>query len=446
MKKDNYQEWAQIILDLVGGSENVSSCVNCMTRLRITPKDDSLIKYSELEKLDFVIQVQKVQGVCQVVIGPGKVDHVRKYFDELIGNNSSEDLANEEANNKTKSQKAVAFMQAVMMPAISAIISAALINAILNIIRLFGVDIEGNQILNAFSIFAGVAISSLGVIFAVNTTKYFKGNVYISMLIAIFMVSPSISQVSIGSQQLMPGIGGIFSVMIMGYVVAVVGNKIKKIIPTTLQLLIVPLVTTIITLILLFIIIIPISGLLMKLLMNFFTFVVTGNKLIFVIASMILGAIYPILVLSGLHISVIAVLMPIYMETGHMPLIASAFLGGAAQLGTAYAVYIKEKNDYKIKEVFTAGAPSALLGVIEPLMYGINLPRVKPLIAACIAAGIGGLIVGLSGITMNYAISGLIGAVSFDSVSSMVTYALIWIGTAILGTIICMIIYRPKQK
>lgn len=443
MKKDDYQMWATKILSNVGGTNNVKTCMHCMTRLRITPCDMNLVNFQGLADLDFVIKVQEVQGICQVVIGPGKVNHVYQEFERLTN------PVNDDLNvNKVKiGTKVVNFMQAVMMPAIGAIISVALINALLTICQLFGFDPVNYQILNAFKIFANIATASLSVLFAVNTTKYFKGNTYISMLIAVFLVSPDISQISFGQVELIPGIGGIFSAMLMGLMVATIEKKLKKIIPDAIELLIVPLFTTIVTLLLVFIIIIPVGGFIMKILMDFFTYVVNGNELIFIVASIMLGFTYPLLVLSGLHISIFVILMPIYMETGEMPLIASALLGGAAQLGTATAVYIKERKNQNLTEIFTAGAPSAFLGVIEPLMYGINLPRVKPLIIACICAGIGGLAIGITGLTMNYALAGLIGIFSFDTFNEMILYAGIWIGTTLLALVTCYLLYQvPTQN
>lgn len=448
MKNVSDKQMATEILELLGGKENVLSHTNCMTRLRVTVKDNELVNAEKLESLPYVIKYQLVSGVHQVVIGVGVVNRVRSEFDKLTDSKGTEEVdENIDVREKSIFGRFISMMQATMMPLIGAIIAAALISAVVNIFAIFGITTETNELVNAMKLFSTVGISAIGAMAAFNLAKYLGGNPYLALLFGVFLYSEvSITNVTVFGTNLTTGIGGIIGIFLMTATLCFVEKKITKLIPDSLKLVIVPLVVAIITLIVTLYVIVPISGVLTTFLVKMFNLFVNGSTLVYIIGCIVLAASYPLLVMSGLHMALFIIIMPIFIETGYMPLIAAAFLGGAAQLGTATAVFIKEKNNTQIREIYLAGAPSAILGVIEPLMYGINVPKLKPLIAALIAAGCGGFAIGITGLQMNYGLAGLIGMVSFDTVPQMLTYGAIWIGTSVIGFIICSIIYKSELK
>lgn len=445
MKKD-YKLMAKEILPLLNGKENVASFTNCMTRLRVTIKDESKVDLKGLEKLPYVIQVQVVAGVHQIVLGPGIVQKVAEEFGKLVGHDANEIDDNHQSEEKSLGKSTLKMIQAIVMPAIGGLMALALITAILNVLKLSGVDPTANIYTNSLLVFSTVGMASIGVLFIFNTVKYFKGNVYLGILFGLFLVSPSMSDITLFGQKLVPGIGGLIGMVLLGILIAYTERAVKKFIPDSLALLLVPLLTALITMVGLMFVIIPVASALTYVLIVVFTFIVQANPVIFFIGSVLIAASYPFLVLSGLHMSLFVVLMPIFTSTGFMPLIASAFLGGAAQLGTATAVYVKErKTNPKIKDIYLGGAPTAILGVVEPLMYGINLPRMRPLILASIAAGIGGGLIAIFNLTMGYALAGILGVLSFSTLHDMIAYGLIWIGTVVIGFVLCLFFYSSKE-
>lgn len=99
MKKD-YALMAKEILPLLSGKENIDSFTNCMTRLRVTIKDSKKVNVEGLEKLSYVIQVQYVAGVHQIVLGPGIVQKVAEEFAKLVGHESNETDENHSVKEK----------------------------------------------------------------------------------------------------------------------------------------------------------------------------------------------------------------------------------------------------------------------------------------------------------------------------------------------------------
>lgn len=443
-----YKQMATEILELVGGKENIASFTNCMTRLRVTVVNNEQVNVEKIEELEYVIQYQFVAGVHQIVLGPGIVQKVATEFG-VVSQIASSEVINENLDQKVKEsmgQRFIKLMQATMMPSIGALMGVALLNAVVTVLKISGVDVATNEFLNAVSVFATVGQSVLVVLMSINMAKYLQGNIYIAALFSIFLTSPTIADVTLFGQSLVAGVGGIIAALLTTALICFIEKQLKKVIPNAIQLFGVSVLTMLITLLILMYVIIPVSSVLTLGLVQIVTQIVSGNKIVFVLGCIIIGASYPYLVMTGMHMGIFIVLMPIFLETGQMPLIAAAFLGGAAQLGAATAVYAKERDDKKIRAIWEGGAPTAILGVIEPLMYGINLPRVKPLLAASIAAGIGGMFIGLLDLNMGYGMPGLLGVLSFDELWEMASYGAIWIGSVVLGFIICSVIYKKPVK
>ncbi len=450
MGKIDFKDQAKEIYELIGKKENVKSYTNCMTRLRIMVKDLTEVNITELEKKDYILKIVVVENLVQIVIGPGKVEKVRSEIDVLIGDLGEEVITEEikEDNKEEKSKKVIIFdfLQNVIMPAIGAIMAIGLTNALVNILKILGAPTDASWFILLKSI-GGYGVTIFGVFFALNTAKYYKTNQYLAVALVLFTLNAdNMSLITPYGMTLMAGAGGVIGSVLVVMAMSFVEKKIKKIVPPALNLLLVPFITFVISIFITMYLIVPVSVILTKGLMSVFAFAINSNPVVYILFSTLVGAIYPWLVLSGLHMSLMAIAMPIYVATGNTPLVAAAFLGGAAQLGTAYGVYLQNKKDLVVKEAFMAGAPSAFLGVVEPLLYGINLPRFKPLVLASVAAGIGGLLIGLTGLTMTMALPGFIGLVSFETVPQMIAYGFIWLLTAFFGTILVLIFYKGKEK
>lgn len=64
---------AKVLVELLGGKNNVTKTANCMTRLRVTCRDSALVNTEEIKKTEGVLGLVVEGNNFQIVLGPGKV-------------------------------------------------------------------------------------------------------------------------------------------------------------------------------------------------------------------------------------------------------------------------------------------------------------------------------------------------------------------------------------
>ncbi len=103
------------------------------------------------------------------------------------------------------------------------------------------------------------------------------------------------------------------------------------------------------------------------------------------------------MVMFGLH----QILTPIHLEmiknSGSTLLLPILAMAGAGQVGAALALWVKCRKNAQLREMIKGALPVGILGIGEPLIYGVTLPLGRPFITACIGGGIGGAVIGLIG-------------------------------------------------
>ncbi len=394
MSNKDYNTMAVEILELLGGKDNVKKFLHCMTRLRVTPINEENINIEEIEALDYVIKVQIVAGVIQIVLGPQTVDEVHDHFQKLVGQHG--DFVDETLDDDTTfGMKIISALQAILLPAIGVLGGVALINAIATILVLLGVPSD-NALILIFKTLGSIVTGYLGVYLAFNTSKYFKGSPFIGVTLALFIYSPNLTGIKYFGITLIQGIGGIIGIVAIVIIAAKIELYLKKIIKKELQLVFIPFLTILITLIPMLFLIIPISAALTAEITKIVNFVLYSNDFVFILANAILAGVWGLLVMSGLHISVMAAILPIANETGVSPLQVNFVMLAAALIGLTLAVMRKEKTNVTLKEVGISGMITALTGITEPLLYGIAMPRLRSMLYVIIGGFCGGLVNGLA--------------------------------------------------
>lgn len=110
-----------------------------------------------------------------------------------------------------------------------------------------------------------------------------------------------------------------------------------------------------------------------------------------------LGALFLPMVMFGLH----QILTPIHLEmitnNGYTLLLPILAMAGAGQVGAAIALWVRCRKNKQLTEMIKGALPVGILGIGEPLIYGVTLPLGRPFITACIGGGIGGAVIGLFG-------------------------------------------------
>lgn len=421
----NNQNLVKQIVQALGGERNIKSASNCMTRLRIDLKNESKVKMQKLKEIEGVLGVVEDQTL-QIVVGPGKA---KKCLDILKSNyNISADLEvgeNWEKNkesikkdqNKSNFKKALKTIGKIFIPLIPAIIAAGIFNGFAGLItnlqntgHLATSDIWNSSQL-ILSLLGTSFLGYLAIFTGINAAKQFGATEGLGGMIGALTIMGQITEISkiFGMYNpevplnsiLITGKGGIIGVIIGVYLLSLIEKKIRKIIPDVLDLIVTPVVTMLIMALAMIFVIMPLSGIISDWLVSGLTLLVASeNPIISVLSGYILAAVFLPMVLLGLHHGLIP-LYAIQLENmGGVSLFPVLAMAGAGQVGAAIAIYFKAKktNNKKLKKIISGALPAGVLGIGEPLIYGVTLPLGKPFITAGLGAGFGGAFVMLQNV------------------------------------------------
>lgn len=394
-----YEEIAQQVVEHVGGIENIDSVTNCMTRLRFTLKN---VKKANIEKLQSVKGVQGVvnkKGQFQVVIGSDVsfvCDEIRKMgnFSETVIGNTDEKVS--------FLNKVLGAITAIFQPVIPAICGAGMIKAVLAILTATSLVTTDSQTYVLLSMFADAAFYFLPIFLAFSSAKRFNCNPYFAAVLGAVLIHPTftglvaageplafaglpVRLVSYGSAVVPP----ILIVLIQSYV----EKFAKKISPNAVKVFLVPLIVFLIMAPLSLIVIGPLGSMVGDLLYVVFNFL--NNEARWVI-PVLMGAFCPLLVMTGMHYSLMPVQLAQYATLGYGTLLGPGMLASnISQAGACFAVAIRSK-DKDMKQTAISAGTTALFGITEPALYGVTMRLKKPLLAVMIGGGVAGLWGGLT--------------------------------------------------
>lgn len=397
------------IIKNVGGEENIISFENCMTRLRIKLKDMSCIDKGELEKTDGILGVVESGSTIQIVVGPGTAN---KVSDEIRDTTSIkvEDVAKvgdaEEVKKLAKKRYRITGegmnkIARIFMPLIPAFIGSGLIMGINNILKLYEVNKNVTGLLGAFS---GAVFGYLAIMVGMTAAKVFGGSVAIGGLMGGITISPVLESVELFGRKLVPGRGGIIAVLLIVWFASRVEKSLRKSLPDALDLMVTPILTIVISGLVAVIVLQPLGGLISDSIGNIVSVVIEKGG---AITGAILGGTFLPLVMLGIHQGLTPVHLDLIETTGVTLLLPILAMAGAGQVGASFAVYSRTKNE-RLKKTAGNALPVGILGIGEPLIYGVTLPLGKPFIGACIGGAVGGAIVAAFGLgSTGLGISGL---------------------------------------
>lgn len=451
MKKD-YPKLASTILEKVGGKENVEFVMNCATRLRFTLKNMDLAKTEEIKNTKGVIDVIIQNGQYQVCIGPDVID----VFKELnkIGD-FSQKKEEEPKNDQKLIDKFFGVVSGIFTPIVPVLMAAGMVGALLTVLDLIGVLPSTSSTYYVWNLIKEAGFYFLPFYVAYTASQKLGANPFLSMLLAGVLLHPQLSDFSsLGVKQLtFFGIGikavtyssTILPIILSVWLLSYVEKFFTKVCPQVIRAFSVPMLSTMVVVPLMLIIIGPAGGYLADYMSVFVQYL--GNNLGF-LAVGIIAALTPIMIATGTHSFAFPVIVTTLAMNGYEALIVPAMLAeNLAMAGAAFAVGIKTK-DKDVRAEANAATLSACLGISEPAMYGINLPRKTPFYATIIASGIGGVVAGLFGVRF-YAVAsasfvGLPATIGEGSMMGVV-YSLIVIAVSFISAFIFTIILGKKD-
>ena len=394
-----YTELAKTIVDLVGGKENVNEVYHCVTRLRFKLKDESVAKVNEIENLDGVQKVIKNAGVFQVMIGV----HVADVFEEVEKFVDVKSNASDVAEKKGIAATIIEFVAGVFQPIIPALSGAGMVKAVLALLVVFKVITNDSQTYYMLNLFADGVFLFIPMLLAFTEAQKLKCNPILACGVAAMMLHPNWTALVAAGEPVK--FFGIIPFTLAGYanciipiiLVVLVQSKVEKvlnrIIPKAVELVFVPMLTFLIMGTLAFSVLGPIGNIVGKYLAMFFTFLATNASWA---PALLIGGTLPVMVMFGLHNGVAPLGVMQMGQLGYDSIFGPGCVCSNMAQATAGLVVALRTKDVSLKQIATSGSITAYMGITEPILYGVNLPKKYPLISAMIGGACGGLYAGLT--------------------------------------------------
>lgn len=417
MKK---QELASTIIEDLGGLNNIVDAENCMTRLRINIRSIDSVNLEALKNTKGVLGVvADEEHYIQVVLGPGVV---RDVLEEMVkmgvtpvaaGKTDEEDWKKNKSEVEGKRNKKVVekirIIADIFTPMIPAFIASGICNGMGKIIGLLisntiVPDITFWHIVqNLFALGGNAFLSYLAIFTGVRAAKQFGVNEMLGGMIGAASLNTVVNSISellnwynadvVNESILATGAGGIIGVVVGVWILAKIDKWVHSWMPSVLDVSFTPLLSIIFTLPIFVLLIMPATGWISTKIGEFISlFAYSDNIFVSAIAGYVMAALFLPLVLLGLHRG----LVPIYAlqieKMGGTTLFPAVAMAGAGQVGAAIAIWIKARrvHNTRLESIIAGALPSGILGIGEPLIYGVTLPMGKPFISAGLGAGFGG--------------------------------------------------------
>lgn len=426
-----YDGLARIIIQNIGGKGNVESIAHCITRLRFKLKDESLAHDDVLEGTDGIVKVMHAGGQYQVVIGP----HVNEVYDAVqaiahfnAGGAMDEDgnpieVAGTPAKKQSFVNVAIDLISGILQPVLPILAAGGMTKGLLSLAVFFGLLTKESGTYTVMCAFADGIFYFLPIFLGLTAARKFKMNEFVGAAIGAALCFPAMVNIAstaealgsvlsgtpfemsyyatfLGLPVIMPQSGytsSVIPVVIAVWCASVFYKKLNAITPTAIRFFIVPMATLALFVPLTYIAIGPVASLATNALALLFQSVYEIPMVGGVLCGALLGGIYQVMVIFGLHWACVPIVLNNLAVLGFDAVLSGREVCTFAQTAATMAVFFKTK-DKKLKEIALPAAITGFFGTTEPCIYGVTLPKKKPFVISCIASAIGGGFVGLMGV------------------------------------------------
>ncbi|UOQ95250.1 PTS system trehalose-specific EIIBC component [Halobacillus shinanisalinarum] len=419
----NHKKQAEQILEAIGGKENLSAGTHCVTRLRLALHDEEIVDQERLNEIDAVKGSFSTNGQFQIVIGQGTVDKVYKELIALadIGESSKDEVKEASQDNMNWLQRAVKTLADIFIPILPAIVTAGLLLGINNILTAPGIFFDEQSIIDVYPQWSGIAnmiiviantaFAFLPGLIGWSAVKKFGGSPILGIVMGLVLVNPELLNAWSYGDAVKEGTvptwdlfgmtvekigyqGQVLPVLAASYVLTKIELFLRKRVPDSIQLLVVGPIALLVTGFLTFIIIGPIT-------FSIGNAITDGLVSVFdnfaALGGLIYGALYGVMVITGMHHTFLAVDIQLIGSTGTTFLWPMLALSNIAQGSAALGIMAASKDE-KLKGLGLSSGISAYLGITEPALFGVNLRFKYPFIIAILSSAIVGLYVAASGV------------------------------------------------
>lgn len=416
--EEKYGKTAREILSCVGGEGNIVSAAHCATRLRLVLKDDSKVDLDALEEIELVKGNFNNGGQFQIILGTGIVNKVYGEFIAIahITEMTKEELKQQAAKKMNPVQKLLKTLADVFVPILPALVASGLLMGINNILTAQGMFVPGQSLVEAFpaikdiaemvNLFSNAGFTFLPVLIGFSAAKIFGATPILGAVIGAIMIHPDLMNGYGYGQALLDGTvpywhifgfsvakvgyqGTVLPVIASAFCLAVIEKRLRKVVPAMLDNIVTPLLSVLLAGALTFLFIGPVMRGVGDMMTN-------GVMWLFfdlgALGGLIYGVTYPLLVITGMHHSLVTAETQILANIGTLggsPTFAVVAAANCAQGAAALAVMCRSKNDPKMRSMASASGISSMLGITEPAIFGVNLKLRYPFYGALIGGGIG---------------------------------------------------------
>lgn len=392
----DYKVTANELVKELGGNQNIINVTHCATRLRFILKDETKVNSNKVKKIPGVITTVQASGQYQVVIG----NHVNDAFDSVMELVTIDEKHMENKKNKTNVlSRIIDVISSIFAPFLYTLAACGILQGILGVLVAMGaINTAGGtyQILNFVS---WTGFTFLPVLISVTAAKKFGMNTYTAIVIACALVCPDyISMVEAGKDvyflgmkvQLLSYTSSVIPIILSIWIASYVQKFFDKYLPVVVRNLFSPMFTIAIMVPLTLLAFGPFGNTIGGAIGDIYNYLYGLSP---IVAGIIVGGLWEILVIFGVHWGITPVTVGNYAALGYDTFTGLQASAVFSQAGATLGVFLKTK-DKDMKGISASAALTGLFGITEPAIYGVNLRLKTPMICGCIAGAAGGAVAG----------------------------------------------------
>lgn len=391
----DYHKTAQMLVEELGGNDNIINAAHCATRLRFVLKDESIVDKEKAAKIPGVITTVQAGGQFQVVIG-NHVKDAYQYIMELV--TIDENAAVSGGKKPNLFNRLIDVISSIFAPFLYTLAACGILQGILGIFVACGADTSNGtyRILNFVS---WTAFTFLPVLISITASKKFGMNTYVAVVIACALVCPDyMAMVAAGESIKFLGIpvmllsytSSVIPIILAIWVASYVEKLFNKILPLVIRNLFSAMLTIAIMVPLTLLVFGPVGNTIGGAIGDAYNWLYGLSP---IVAGVIVGGLWEVLVIFGVHWGITPVTVGNYTSLGYDTFTGMQASAVFSQAGATLGVLLKTKNK-EMKKVAGSAAVTGLFGITEPAIYGVNLRLKRPMICGCIAGAVGGAIAG----------------------------------------------------
>ena len=464
MSNERYEELASNVVDLLGGRDNVTNVMHCMTRLRFNVKDTAKVDVKKIGELDGAMGTQWAGNQLQIIVGQSVGDAYRlvcEKYDFALADAVEENLDDVKADSKSVGEKVKAipvtvleYISGSIVPLLPVLIGCGFVQIVALVLKTTGVLDAESSTAAVLQFIGDSAFYFLPIMVGGFAAKKLGANTALGLLLGAILIHPNfVALASSGDPINLFGLpvysatygSSVFPILIGVAVMAPVERLVTKVAPEALRVVLVPFVTLAVMAPLMLCVIAPLGSIVgtyfAAAMMAFYN--ATGF-----VGVALFSALYPWIVMTGMHLSFVPYLIETLSKTGSEYFFVTAAVITCLCQGFACIGVALKTKDHKMRSLATSCAITALpSGIIEPAMYGVTLRLRTPMYCAMVGSFVGAAIAGFGGacIVSMPGITGLLSLPAFITPSGI--GSMVWeIAGIVVGGLVSMILTMITLK